>query len=221
MDPQEAYDIFVQAAVSSVQTNSGVSLLFELSSDQIAELKQTMRRSDTLLLAKQYIKATEAVEELKRRLANFPAGGPPPGAANSKPPAPPYAMAKNNALALVSRVKVAPANMASVARRHEAGFSLTKMTAVANSFWQSRVGRWYVTALRVGFYVFTLAPLLVLCAFIFHVWLSLAYLCMHPELIVSGFFKVALNVPSLADHVVTRMWNQVAADTTAWLWGSN
>ena len=45
-------------------------MIFELSSDQVSEIKQSMRRSDAIQLAKQYFKAQEAFEELQRRLAS-------------------------------------------------------------------------------------------------------------------------------------------------------
>ena len=72
MDPERARKLFEQAVVFSVQTSSGIAELYRLTPDQESFVKQSTKRSDTLMLAKKYLKAADAVEELEKALSAFP-----------------------------------------------------------------------------------------------------------------------------------------------------
>jgi len=224
MDPQEAYDAFASAACFVVQTSSGQAHLFELSADQIAEVKQQMRRSDVLMLAKQYFKAKEAVEELQRRLTVFPGSvaTPPFGARGpARSPASvlePRASVTPNAksCAMVPYVKVAPPSMASVARRHEYGLSLYSFNWALKACFNSAVGKAYLKVIKLALFLCSVTPLVILCVLLVHLCLTLGYIAFHPELFVAGFFKLVLSVPTLTDFFVQRMWNQICSELSSW-----
>ena len=216
MDPQEAYDVFVAAACFSVQTSGGPVLLYELTPDQSSEIKAQSRRSDSLMLAKQYVKAKEAVEDLQKRLSVFPAALPVrgPTKVTSNVAGPPKTGV------LVPYVKVAPPAMASVAKRHEYGLCLATFSGYWNGLVQSKVGKAYKTVFKWFVLVLVSAPLIMLWIFLAQFVLSLGYLAMHPEVFVSGFVRLMLNAPRLGDQIMVNIYNRVSADLSAYMFGT-
>ena len=223
MDPQEACDAFAAAADHVVQTSSGQAFFSKFNVDQIAEVKQQMRPSDVLLLAKQYFKAIETVRELQRRLSVFPNAMSSALVKTAVPLNSPATEAKpyNSGRArcegaAVPYVKVAPPSMASLARRHEYGSSFYDFNFAIKRVANSPIGKAYIKFAKLALFLLAISPLIVLCVFMTHLCMTLVYLAFHPELLVTAFFKMIWGAPSLTDYFAKRIWNQISTEIGGW-----
>ena len=129
MDPQQAFDLMAAAGLFSVQLAAqGRMHLYQLSSTDAAEIKASKQNSDQVRIAKKYVLAKEALENLGKVIEGYPASSvsepePPPLQAGSlkgkfwgTSHTPKHLVPSQPAnCALVLFVRVAPARQASFA----------------------------------------------------------------------------------------------------------
>ena len=219
MDPERARKLFEQAAVFSVQTSSGLAELYRLTPDQESFVKQSTKRSDTLMLAKKYIKAADAVEELEKALSAFP------GLDSSLAPVPiqrqpqPYQVRGPGNGQIVPYIPVAPARYQRAACRQEWGLDWFNLNVAVQRICAWRVWGWYWFALKTLIVILAFAPLLILVAFTVQVVAAVLYVAAHPELMIKASFSIAQFFPNLAAQAVNNMADQYVAELTS-MWSS-
>ena len=72
MDPQRAYDVLSLAATRSAPLSTGRVCFFEFNETHAAEVRACKTRTDSHALAKKYLKACDALEDLEKGLENSP-----------------------------------------------------------------------------------------------------------------------------------------------------
>ena len=168
MDPQQAFDAFAAAGPFVVQTAGGKMQLCELNDTGTAYIRQSNKRSDVIGMAKKYIKAKEAVDELVKALDAFPGATPdlPPVetcAAQGRP------LTKDNpSNAVVPYVNIAPPTYARQARMQEIGLDFKWVWVSLDDVRKSWLFRMYKKAAVMWIQLICLAPLLLLFAYAFH-----------------------------------------------------
>lgn len=208
MDPERARKLFEQAAAFSVQTSSGLSELYNMTPAQESFVKQSTKRSDSLTLAKKYLKASEAVEDLEKALSSFP------GFEVAPPPAPlrnnhaPHFVRGPGGGQIVPYLPVAPARFERAARRQELGLDWFNLNNAMQAITSWKMWKWYWRVLKVLLIVLALAPLFILVAFTFQVAAAVLYLASHPELLIKASFGLARFFPTLASTAIGNMYDQ-------------
>ena len=94
MDPPTAQLLLTTAALMQVPVQGRFECLHELSAGAEAEIRQSSKKGDSILVAKKYLKALDALGELEKAMAVFPSGG------NMRPPQK-YSFVKTNKYDLI------------------------------------------------------------------------------------------------------------------------
>jgi len=189
MDPQRAYDLLSVAATRSVPLSTGRVCFFELTDSHSAEIRAGKSRTDSLGLAKKYLKACEALEELEKGLEASPQPArlyrAPQVYANkgkAKFPDP-------RSCAIVPFVKTAPlqhpltfTNESQIAC-HLPSNMLDRAVFTAKSCLESRAYQHYCFAFKTVFQILVYLPMFVLMSFCVFLILASLYLAFHPAVL--------------------------------------
>jgi len=223
MDPQRAYDVLSLAATKSAPLSTGRVCFFEFNELHSAEVRACKSRTDCLSLAKKYVKAWDAIEDLEKGIEAFPHSARlyrAPQTYNikgvGKSPDPRVgAIVPFVKTAPVERplLQVAPKSMSD--QPHGAVEILFSAFAACRA---SRVVKHYGCALKAMFHVAAYLPLFVLmCACAYSV-LTALYLAFNPVVLAKLVLLSAKNVVIAGIERVASDLNNVGPSVTdSWI----
>ena len=215
MEPHRAAEAFESAQMFTVWTQGVQRPLYMLDEQQMAEIKSCSKRSDTLMLAKKYFKAAQAIEELEKALEAFPQGM---KAALVPRSSQPYANVHKRPTSenrIVPYVPVAVTSRVAAAKRQELGYDWWNVKDWHSTFRKTRLGSWYWLTIKSIFYLLLVTPLILMLAFCAQFVLLIMYVAQHPELLFRAVRTVVGFAPVVTEYaakrVATQLWDEVAS----------
>ena len=223
MDPQRAYDVLSVAATRSVPLSTGRVCFFELTDSHSAEVRAGKSRTESLSLAKKYLKACEALEELEKGLETSPQPARlyrAPQVYNNKCPA---QSPDPRSCAIVPFVKTAPVRHPLTSTKDEPIVSpmpsnvLDRAATCFSSCLKTRIFQHYCFACKFAFQVLVYVPIFVLMAFCVFCVLASLYLAFHPAVFAKLTLQSILRlVHAGMEHAAAEI-NLGQAVTDSWI----
>ena len=227
MDPPTAQLLLTTAALMQVPVQGRFECLHELSAGAEAEIRQSSKKGDSILVAKKYLKALDALGELEKAMAVFPSGG------NMRPPQK-YSFVKSKFLpackfsaacpdaslanAVVQYVPSAPLSKIGAAKRQEWGIDNTTASDLVNAICLSPIWSRYKLVWHIFTQLLWYGPLCLIVVYMCYAGFAMAHLALHPEILVKVIFRTAKSSPgfivSHSDAVAASIWSEMVA--TVW-----
>lgn len=224
MDPQRAYDVLSLAATRSVPLSTGRVCFSEFKEIHAAEVRACKSRTDSLGLAKKYLKACEALEDFEKGLENSPNPARMYRAPQlydnkgvSKTPDPssgaivPFA----KTTPIEHPISFTPESQPVALRSHNVcERALITLTACS----KSRVAQHYYSVLNIAFQIAVCLPLLMLICFCAYFTLTALYLVFHSAVLARLVLQMAKDVVSLGiEHVALQSNSEGLNVSETWI----
>jgi hypothetical protein len=228
MDPQRALEIIGAAGLAIVHLSNGPVYLMELTDTQRAEVIKETGRSDSLRLAKKYIKVTAGMEELQAMVAVMPmeqrrSVGP---TIDTMPPLTQPTKAGGNSNAHLAIVPYRPAKLERASEARKAEPQDTWSEAIGGLFGDIRksstskikesvVVRHYKCFIGLLLRAFLYIPLLTAMVVTLHGCLFVLWACANPRQVVTTWFWLIDLPRAYFVWVIKEAWQQVKEEAKA------
>ena len=203
------------AALLSVPVKGKHEDLRNLSLSSEAEIRQSRKKDDSMVAAKKYLKAMDALSELERAMAPFMGKQ---THTSTQPPQKPKVL-KPNLYQVVPYVSAAPIETVRTAMLQEPKESGTSrfwlFRHALDHVYCSSAWHWYRWLGWFCSRILLYAPLCLISAYLLYLALALLYVAAHPELLLRAVFTAVKSSPRLlsayADHLGEAAWTEIKA----------